>query len=331
MPINSQPPGYASIRTVTPRRVLVQAGRDREVLFPVLLDGTNSYDGGQTTGYERSIRGGCFLAYDSAGGKWAPCKRTKANALGSSSTALVVDNSIHFVAGDSVVIGPNSAVSVSSINYSTHTLTLASAKTWKDNDPVTVAIYDTARGLLVDDEVWLRNYENTAAADKTAHMVVQGWVDQDKLLGDYAAILEHQDSANYLSELKFDDYALGVDTPVNPFGVLGFTRWRYITGSYTVLAADTGTLFLATAAATFTLPTKAAGLAFGFYNLTDANMAITSAGSADDIIADGDATADTVTFSTSTHKIGSAAVVCISPDLLFWLAFNVGGTTATVT
>lgn len=100
----------------------------------------------------------------------------------------------------------------------------------------------------------------------------------------------------------------------------------------TVTAADNGDLFVATAAATFTLPTKAHGLSFEFLQTADANMVITSASSSDDIIAKGDAGADTLTFSTSSEKIGSRvriSCIYVGADLK-WIAENLGGTTMTV-
>lgn len=103
---------------------------------------------------------------------------------------------------------------------------------------------------------------------------------------------------------------------------------------YTVVAADNGDLLVATTAATFTLPTKAHGLKFQFLQTSDNTLVIASAGSADDIIAKGDATADTLTFNTSSEKIGSfVEVECIYTDTsgtLRWIAKNYGGTTMTV-
>lgn len=74
---------------------------------------------------------------------------------------------------------------------------------------------------------------------------------------------------------------------------------------YTVVAADAGTLFTAiTGAVTFTLPAIAPGLGpFEFLNTVDAAMAVTGA-AANLIVTDGNATASTITFSTSSHKIG---------------------------
>jgi hypothetical protein len=102
---------------------------------------------------------------------------------------------------------------------------------------------------------------------------------------------------------------------------------------YTVVAADNGTLFLATAAANFTLPAPAVGLSFMFAQTADADMAILSAGSADDIVHKGDAAADSVTFNTAGQKIGSCAIataVYTAAGTLKWLVLNLGGTTATV-
>src|SRR5690606_17401421 len=100
--------------------------------------------------------------------------------------------------------------------------------------------------------------------------------------------------------------------------------------NYTVLASDNGLLFLATAAVTFTLPTKQNGLAFRFAQSADANLVISGSS---DIIHKGNAGASTVTFSTASEKIGSHVLVeCIytAASTLKWLVTNLGGTTATV-
>jgi hypothetical protein len=101
-------------------------------------------------------------------------------------------------------------------------------------------------------------------------------------------------------------------------------------GNYTVTSGDNGLLFLATAAVTFTLPTKQNGLAFRFAQTADFNLVIS--GSAD-IIAKGNAAANTVTFSTANEKIGSHVLVeCIyvGTGTLKWLVTNLGATTPTV-
>lgn len=114
-------------------------------------------------------------------------------------------------------------------------------------------------------------------------------------------------------------------------GVLMHPRGVYRkSANYTVTEDDNGLLFLATAAVTFTLPTKANGLAFRFAQSADANLVI--AGSSD-LIHKGNAAADTVTFSTTDEKIGSQVLVeCIytGTGTLKWLVTNLGGTTASV-
>jgi len=114
-------------------------------------------------------------------------------------------------------------------------------------------------------------------------------------------------------------------------GVLMHPRGIYRKSTnYTVTADDNGLLFLATAAATFTLPTKANGLAFRFAQTADANLVISGSS---DIIHKGNAGASSVTFSTSSEKIGSHVLVeCVytAASTLKWLVTNLGGTTATV-
>lgn len=98
--------------------------------------------------------------------------------------------------------------------------------------------------------------------------------------------------------------------------------------SYSVLLSDSGTLFLASATATFTLPALAAGVGgvWWFYNLTDALMAITSA-TGSKLIMDGNATATTATFNTVSHRIGSFAMVWMNDAGTFYHFANLGNTT----
>ncbi|HZN32775.1 MAG TPA: hypothetical protein VFB80_03120 [Pirellulaceae bacterium] len=114
-------------------------------------------------------------------------------------------------------------------------------------------------------------------------------------------------------------------------GVLMHPRGVYRkSANYTVTADDNGLLFLADAAVTFTLPTKANGLAFRFAQTANQNLVI--AGSAD-IVHKNSAAASSVTFSTANEKIGSHVLVeCLytAAGTLRWLVSNLGGTTATV-
>lgn len=179
-----------------------------------------------------------------------------------------------------------------------------------------------------------------AILEKHVNMLVDG-VATDRFLSGIrkAALLKE------VELLGEDAHALGVllrngsllDS-LTPHGSLFQPRYRkrqIKAADYTVVAADNGDLFVqTTGAVTFTLPTKALGLCFEFFNTVDANMVIASAGSADDIIADGDAGADSITFSTANHKIGShCRLTCISiatAGTLAWMFENIGGTAATI-
>lgn len=118
----------------------------------------------------------------------------------------------------------------------------------------------------------------------------------------------------------------------------GFLPFKDIvakTTDYTVLAADNGTLFTTTGAGgavNFTLPTKAANMVYGFYNVVGQNMAVLSAGSLDDIVGMNDAAADSITFSTASQLIGACLLVMTNEDATKWLAFNIsaGANAATV-
>lgn len=158
------------------------------------------------------------------------------------------------------------------------------------------------------------------ATDRFTQMLVHGLVREGELVG-----LDPR--AKQQLGLRFN-----FDRENSPqAGVLMHPRGIYRKSSnYTVTATDNGLLFLATAAVTFTLPTKQNGLAFRFVQTADANLVIS--GSAD-IIAKNNAAASSVTFSTANEKIGSQVLVeCVyvAASTLKWLVTNLGATTPTV-
>ena len=158
------------------------------------------------------------------------------------------------------------------------------------------------------------------ATDRFTQMLVHGLVRDGELLG-----LDPR-AKQQLGQRFFFDREISPQA-----GALMHPRGIYRkSANYTVTANDNGLLFLATTAVTFTLPTKQNGLAFRFAQTADANLVI--AGSAD-IIAKGNAAANSVTFSTANEKIGSHVLVeClyVNTGTLKWLVTNVGGTTPTV-
>ncbi len=179
-----------------------------------------------------------------------------------------------------------------------------------DGSQIAVGILEKHQSMLVDG----------TAADRFTQMLVHGLVKEGELLG-----LDARARQQLGMRCTFD-------REVSPqAGVLMHPRGIYRKGAnYTFVAGDNGLLFLATAAATFTLPTKENGLAFRFAQTADANLVIQ--GSAD-LIHKGNAAANTVTFSTASEKIGSHVLVeCLytNTSTLKWLVTNLGGTTATV-
>ena len=104
------------------------------------------------------------------------------------------------------------------------------------------------------------------------------------------------------------------------------------TAAYSVLAADSGTVFTTTGAAatvTFTLPVKTSGLAYWFINTVDQNMVVAS-NTVDTMVTFNDVAADSVAFSTASEKTGGALrVFC---DGTKWIALPFGTkTTGTLT
>ena len=158
------------------------------------------------------------------------------------------------------------------------------------------------------------------ATDRFTQMLVHGLVRDSELLN-YDPRGKQQLGMRFLFDRETSPQA----------GVLMHPRGSYRKSSnYTVVSGDNGLLFLATAAVNFTLPTKQNGLAFRFAQTADANLVITGAA---DIIAKGNAAANTVTFSTANEKIGSHVLVeCLytGTGVLKWLVTNLGGTTPTV-
>jgi hypothetical protein len=88
-------------------------------------------------------------------------------------------------------------------------------------------------------------------------------------------------------------------------------------------------LYSPTGAGTITLPANGsapAGTCFDIIVLTDQTVTVAAA-TADTLITDGDLQADSVAFSTASHKIASHLRVMSNGS--YWIADNVGGTTMT--
>jgi len=104
------------------------------------------------------------------------------------------------------------------------------------------------------------------------------------------------------------------------------------TANYTVLAADSGTIFLTTGtegAVNFTLPAVSAGLWFMFINGADQDMLVKTA-TADTLISFNDVAADSVSYATADEKIGGA-ILCVCDGTNFYALDPTAKHTFTVT
>lgn len=195
----------------TPRQIFMSTHNIVEMPGPIWIDGTNSIDG-KNTGRVDEIRAGMLMAQVTASKKWVPCKRTQANGLGSTATALIVDNASAFIVGETLQIGSTTGV-ISAINYGTNTITLSATKSWSDNDVVyAITLKDGAtsaagaeicRAVLTQTKRLLTGiaYE-TNQVDKEGVLICAGYLNTTMILGDLAAILA---ATNYLKGVQWSD------------------------------------------------------------------------------------------------------------------------------
>lgn len=105
------------------------------------------------------------------------------------------------------------------------------------------------------------------------------------------------------------------------------------TAAYQVLASDVGTLFTNTGAGgavTFTLPAIAAGLSFEFLVTAAQNLTVASKEGAN-IVWDGNASANSLAFSTASHQIGGHLQFVANAAGAKWYVRQLGPSTCTVT
>jgi hypothetical protein len=204
-------PGQRQGRTVTPKDIVASYTPPPRYARGV-IDATYSIDG-KNTGYTRELRAGIPMARITASKLWVPCKRTLVNGAGTL-TALVVDNSSFFQVGDTITVGADTTVSVTAIDYTTDTLTIAST-TVLDGEPVYCDVaaqagVETCRGFL-NQFVDLIDHDDSVARDRqVGKIVIGGHVDASMLLGDIVPIRTPQsaalDGTHYINGITFDDY-----------------------------------------------------------------------------------------------------------------------------
>lgn len=189
---------------------------------------------------------------------------------------------------------------------------LDSDGSWVAYDPTATNGAQVAQGVLVN-EVNMLDYSTGAAAARLGQAVV--------ICGKIKAAMVlnlDQLARNQLMRrgFTFDDGKF-----VN---LASADRVVPKTANYTITANDHGTLFTnagASGAVTFTLPTIAVGLRYEFLVVADQNVTVTSA-EGDNVIIDNDASADSIAFSTASHKIGGRVVLeaIYVAGVLKWMA-----------
>lgn len=160
----------------------------------------------------------------------------------------------------------------------------------------------------------MNNYAGTATDKVTARVVTWGKVRASNLLiPGNTSVSIIGDAYEYVVRTQMAKrFQFADEHNVNQCPLLSTGLWVAKTADYSVLASDHGQRFStlgATGSVTFTLPaTATAGLRYEFCSMADQNMVIAS-GTADSIITDGDLAADSVTYSTASHKIGGRCIV----------------------
>lgn len=156
----------------------------------IILDGTNGLDGGFSPTYD--LRPGWLLGRITATGLYVPLKRTTTTTTGTVTSAVLV-NSYAFKVGDVVSIGSDTGITISAIDYDTHTITIASTAISSGEAVVAENGAQTFAGILGDFRR-LRNLDNDTAQNKSANMYNEGEMDTAKLFGDWAALLASMQS-----------------------------------------------------------------------------------------------------------------------------------------
>lgn len=195
-------PKYESLRTYTPREFFYSLEKQKIKPGGILLDGTNGIDGGNT-GYTYDLRAGWLMGQITASGKYVPLKRTRVKTGTTGTvTALTVDNAAAFIAGDVITVGADTGLTVSAVDYTTNTLTISSTAVVDGEAVFAEDGSKTCRGILFE-FARLRNYDNSAAADKIAMLLTGGVINTAGLLGDWAALLASTLSNHFLGDFEF--------------------------------------------------------------------------------------------------------------------------------
>lgn len=197
-------------RTVTPNE-FAYGGAELELLAGGITLDENGYDGGNT-GYPNEIRAGWPMGMITSTKKWVPCKRTTTTSTGAV-TALVVVNSHPFKVGDAIDIGGDTNITITAINYSTHTLTIASTTVASGDAVVARDGSQTCRGFLEGTRD-LYDEETRDTVEREGNLAIGGMVDLSKLYGDMDAIWADSTSKGILQQ-RFQIYSPTLGRPLS--------------------------------------------------------------------------------------------------------------------
>jgi len=192
---------------------------------------------------------------------------------------------------------------------------------WKPYDPTANDGTQIAAGVLLRSISMLDAF-GTASEKYTGRVLVAGNVRKASLIG----LTPDAQSQLIQGGIIFDEHPMGAAA-----GILNHAGQISVGGNTVVSVSQNGRLFVASAAADFTLPPIQAGLAFGFLQSADGDMRVLSA-AGDDVLATGNSAADGVAYGTNGQKIGSLVQVratYVGAELK-WFVANLGGTTMTV-
>ena len=120
----------------------------------------------------------------------------------------ITDRTVTNVVGTSY-ISRTTGATISSVSYSTNTITLSAAVTWASGDAVycdSLAGSETCRGFL-NEYVTLKDDDNQSRDKQTGKIVVAGLLASGQVLGDLTAIRADSTSVTNMSQILWDDQA----------------------------------------------------------------------------------------------------------------------------
>lgn len=181
-------PGFKQGRTFQPREIRFAMAPNEGLYLPGggLFDSAKAIDGGNT-GYTEEIRAGWICGQITATKKWRPCPRTRVNGTAGAVTEVVVDDASAFIVGDVITIGSDTGITITAIDYSTNTITIAST-TVADNEVVFAEDGSAIARAILDDHLDLLDADG-AAVDMVGKLLIDGKVDYAMLLGDVDSII----------------------------------------------------------------------------------------------------------------------------------------------